>query len=66
MKLRLVVLSVVALSVLACAGGSPCAQLKCGSCSKPGQKMACDAIVNSDNQKACEIALTKPDFKTCQ
>lgn len=66
MKRSLFVLSCVVLSVLACGSGSPCADLDCDACAKPGQKAACEMIVKSDNGNACEIALTKPDFATCQ
>ena len=65
MKLKLVALVAVALSILAC-GGSPCGSLQCDQCAKAGQKLACEALVKSDNEKACEIALGKPDFATCQ
>jgi hypothetical protein len=65
MSIRAFTLACLVLTALAC-GGNPCDSLKCDQCDNKGTKMACEAVVKSDNERACEVALDQANFKTCQ
>ncbi|MDP1824475.1 MAG: hypothetical protein Q8L48_14570 [Archangium sp.] len=65
MKKILAVLSAVVLATLSACGGTPCSALKCDKCT-PTSKTACEILVKSNNQTACESALGKPEYSTCQ